>query len=227
MLFELSAAKKHILLHLVERDWTPTDLAAELDQSTSTVYNHLEDLTDQGILTKETIPAKTRPKNQYSIGTGFIQYVTASPGQFREHTLQLDAHKESIVKIWNIPQADFHPYLEHFWYGLRFSDDIDLTTGITAVGVYGSVARGDADGESDIDVLIITDDETVNQRIEEGMGTRRINPCGQGAKVVLAETFTRTEYLDSLAHGSQFLDSILQDLHVIYDPERLFTGPDT
>lgn len=226
MLFEISTAKKQILHKLVERDWTPTDLADELGHSTSAVYNHLEELADQGILTKETVPAKTRPKNQYSIGNGFIQYVTASPGQFREHTRRLDAHKEPIVKIWNIPQEEFHPYLENYWYELRQSADITLETDIIAVAVYGSVARGDADEESDIDILLITEDENTEHIVENTLGTQRIEIPGQETKMSLTEPFTREDFRNSLAHGSQFLENVLPELHAIYDPERLLTSPE-
>lgn len=225
MLFDISTAKKQILEKLVERDWTPTDLADELGHSTSTVYNHLEELANQGILTKETIPAKTRPKNQYSIGNGFIQYVTASPGQFREQTRRLDSHKESIVKIWNIPQPEFHPYLESYWYGLRNNVDITLETDIVAIAVYGSVARGDADDESDIDILVITETEPIERLIEEHVGTLRIDTPGQDTKMCLTEPFTRQDFRDALAYGSQFVDNILPELHAIYDPARMLTSP--
>lgn len=226
MLFEISTAKRQILKKLVERDWTPTDLAEELGHSTSTVYNHLEELAARGMLTKEKIPAKTRPKNQYSIGRGFIQYVTASPGQFQDHTLRLDAHKEAIIKIWNTPQEEFHPYLETYWYGLRTSAHITLETDIIALAVYGSVARGDADSESDLDILIIAENDSVNQLVDERFGTLRVDALGRDTKLCLTETFTRDDFRTSLEHGSQFLETILPELHAIYDPERLLTSPE-
>lgn len=40
VVFEVSTAEKEILQRLTEQDWTPTDLADELDTSRNTIYNH-------------------------------------------------------------------------------------------------------------------------------------------------------------------------------------------
>jgi len=79
MMFKISSARKEILQKLAERDWTPTDLAEELNKSTETVYNHLDELEKKGFLSKSKIEAKTRPKNLYSLKEGFVQYL---PNEF-------------------------------------------------------------------------------------------------------------------------------------------------
>lgn len=223
-MFAVSQAKKEILEKLAERDWTPTDLAADLGKSPETVYNHLNDLAEQGVLTTRQVAAKTRPKTQYSIGDGFIQYFAVVPGQVLEGTFTLDEHKEPLLRIWTLPQEAFHPYLQTYWWRLTHSPDIDLQDDICAVGVYGSVARGEAGVDSDIDVLIITADRDAAETVTDRVGSIRVEVDGMG-RIVLAEVYTIKEYRDSLAHGSQFLQNILPEIHPVYDPECVLAAP--
>jgi predicted ArsR family transcriptional regulator len=123
--FEVNEAKKEILEHLVIRDWTPTDLAEELDKSTNTVYNHLGELHERGLLTRTQVPAKTRPKTQYSIGEGFLQYIAVLPGRYTEKSVELTPEKQAILHIWDIPQEEFHPFVQKYWWALTNSADGD------------------------------------------------------------------------------------------------------
>lgn len=222
-MFEIGSAKEEILRRLVLRDWTPTDLARELGKSTSTVYNHLDDLAEVGVLTETRVPAKTRPKTEYSIGDGFLQYVTVLPGEYRERVLQLDAYKKVTVRIWNIPQAEFHPFVQRAWWRLRTDPAVDFANDIAAVAVYGSVARGNADDHSDIDLLAVVRNQDAKATIEETYGGVRIQ-IPEGNKVAITECYTKRELEDSLDRGSSFLDSVREELHVLYDPDRLLLG---
>ena len=223
-MFEVSEAKGEILQKLSERDWSPTDLADEIGKTPETVYNHLHDLEEQGILTKRQVPAKTRPKTEYSIGNGLIQYVTVLPGQYREGSLTVDESKETMFRIWTIPQEEFHPYLERYWWTLLLHVDIDFHDDVTAIGVYGSVARGDADGESDIDILLVSPSEEASSTIENTLGSAVLDFHGR-SKIGMTEVYTVREYRNSLTHGSDFLDSILDELHPLYDPKRVLLEP--
>lgn len=220
MVFEVSTAKREILQKLVQQDWTPTDLAEELGKSTSTVYNHLDELAEQGILTKKQVSAKTRPKTRYSIGNGFLQYITVLPGQYQERTLKLDTHKVATIRIWNIPQENFHPFIQDYWWSIRNSTDVNLEKDITAIAVYGSVARGEADEDSDIDILVIAKDGTTEGILNDTFGTLRLQ-TPEGNKIVVTEVFNQQDYRESLAQGSSFLENIQDELHTIYDPDRI------
>lgn len=224
-MFEVSAAKREILQKLVERDWTPTDLAEDLDKSPETIYNHLNDLAERGILSKRQVAAKTRPKTEYSIGEGFIQYIAVLPGQYRERILELDESKAPIVRIWNVPQQEFHPYLENFWWSLKHDADIDLRKDITAVAIYGSVARGTADRDSDIDVLVVTENATVEEFVNGHFGALRLE-TNAGSKIAIAEVYTKRDYRNSLVHGSDFLRNVRDEMHIVYDPINLLRRPE-
>lgn len=224
IMFRVSQAKKQVLEKLAEQDWTPTDLAAELGKSPETVYNHLDDLAELDILTTRQVPAKTRPKTGYSIGPGFVQYIAVAPGIVQEGAFALDEHKGPLLRIWMLPQESFHPFLQEYWWRLTHSPDIDLREDIKAVGVYGSVARGDADAGSDIDVLIVAEGSDAAATVIDRVGSVRIEPDA-GGRIVLAEVFTLEEFRNSWVHGSQFLHEVLPDVHPIYDPDRVFDHP--
>ena len=224
MVFEISAAKKQVLQELTQQAWTPTDLADELGKSSNTIYNHLEDLYDRGILHKEQVSAKTRPKTEYSIGDGFVQYVAILPGQYVERSLELTPEKQALIRVWNVPQPEFHPYVENFWWRLKHSADLRYREDIEALAIYGSVARGEADEESDIDFLVVTSDESSEETVAEQFGSTRIDAAG-GAKIGMTEVYSMQEFEDSLAHGSDFLESIADELHVLYDPRSVLQHP--
>jgi DNA-binding transcriptional ArsR family regulator len=224
-MFEASAAKREILQRLAQQDWSPTDLAEELDKSPETIYNHLRDLEEQGILTKTEIPAKTRPKTVYSIGDGLIQYITVLPGQFREGLLTISETKEVMFRIWAIPQDEFHPYLERYWWTILTHADLDQTKHVTALGVYGSVARGEADKDSDIDLLAVARGEQGKSYIEDFLGSAVLDYRGR-SRMGMTEVYTEQEYRNSLAHESDFLNSIRGEMHPIYDPKRVLIDPE-
>lgn len=219
MLFEVSTAKKQILDYLAEQDWSPTDLAEDLGKSPETLYNHLNELAEQGVLTKTSVAAKTRPKTEYSIGDGFVEYIAILPGQVIQRTLELDATKEALFRIWAVPQQEFHPYLEKLWWQLNQED------GLRAAAVYGSVARGEAGADSDIDLLLIVEDEAAEHAFMEAYGSLRLTVDNR-SKLCMAQVYTVDEYRNSVAHGSEFLASVQEEVHVIHDPDRLLDQPE-
>lgn len=216
-MFELTRAKERVLQRLAERDWTPTDLAGELGISRQAAYNHLDDLERRGILTTRKVAAKTRPKTEYSIGDGFFQYVAVLPGEFETDALDVTPNKLAMLRIWNVPQPEFHPVLERYWFELRTDEEMEFHETVAALGVYGSVAGGDADADSDVDLLVILE----NGATDEAVSDAKLIQTGRGSKLCMTETFDRQEYRESLARGSDFLRNALEEIRPIYDPDRL------
>ena len=212
-MFEVSRAKKQILEKLVKRPWAPTDLARDLGNSTETVYNHLNDLAQMGVLEKSKEKAKTRPKTVYSIGDGFVQYLAVLPGQFVLRTVETNENKKALLRIWAIPQERFHPYLEEIWRQIKKDE------GIRSAAVYGSVARGTADEDSDIDLLLIVEDKE-EERIRSDYESRVLE-TDEGSKLAMAKVFSRSDYIKSRDSGSDFLERIQEDLHVLHDPGKI------
>lgn len=225
MVFEVSTAKREILEKLTEQSWTPTDLAEELDKSPNTIYNHLDDLYDRGVLAKQRMAAKTRPKTEYSIGDGFIQYIAVLPGQYSEKSFPLTPEKQAILRIWSVPQDEFHPFVADYWWRLKHGAGVNYREDVTGVAIYGSVARGAADDDSDLDFLVLTRDTDTKELVSEQLGSLRIK-ADDGTKIAMTEVFSMTEYRDSLAHGSSFLERIRDELHVLYDPETVLQHPE-
>lgn len=220
MVFDLSQAKMEILRELTKQDWTPTDLAEKLGKSNNTIYNHLSQLYEDGVLSKKSVSAKTRPKTQYSIDDGFIQYIAVLPGQLTEQKVHLTPRKEAMFRIWSVPQDEFHPYIEDYWHQLRMSDELN----VEAVGIYGSVARGTADEDSDIDIIVVTDDDDPEQINDDLMSSVRVT-TDSGSRIFMNEIYTEQEYRDSVAHGSSFLENIRDEIIPIYDPDQILTEP--
>ncbi|KXB00709.1 hypothetical protein AKJ41_03795 [candidate division MSBL1 archaeon SCGC-AAA259O05] len=212
-MFEVSRAKKQILKKMVERPWAPTDLAKDLGKSPETVYNHLNDLAEMGVLEKSKAKAKTRPKTVYSIGDGFVQYLAVLPGQFILRTTGVNENKKALLRIWAVPQEGFHPYLEELWRHIRNDE------GVRSIAVYGSVARGTADEDSDIDLLMVVEDEA-EERVRNDYESR-ILEADEDSKLAMAKVFSRSDYIKSRESGSDFLERIREDLHVLHDPEGI------
>lgn len=210
-MFEVSRAKKQILEKLVEESWAPTDLAKELGKSPETVYNHLNDLAEMGVLEKSEEKAKTRPKTVYSIGDGFVQYLAVLPGQVILRTTGVNENQKALLRIWAIPQEEFHPYLEALWKHVKNDE------GVTSLAVYGSVARGTADEDSDIDLLMVVEDEA-EERVRNDYESKVLK-AEEGSKLAMAKVFTRSDYIKSRESGSDFLERIREDLHILNDRE--------
>ncbi|PSG99219.1 MAG: hypothetical protein BRC29_03780 [Nanohaloarchaea archaeon SW_7_43_1] len=219
MVFEISTARKEILQKLSEQAWTPTELADELGKSRNTVYNHLEDLYDQEVLTKKKVKAKTRPKTEYSIEDGLIQYITVLPDQYAQKNVKLTPEKQTVLRIWSLPQKEFQPYVERYWWKLK--NKLDYRKDIKSVAIYGSVARGEADEDGDIDILVITEDKKTKKLVSEEFGSIRLE-SEEGSKICMTEAYSIEEYRKSLENNSDFLNSIKDELHIVYDPGRIF-----
>lgn len=130
-----------LLVDAHESEFSMTELASETDHSRSTVWRAVELLDELGVIEiRETTQRK---------------YVTIDPD-----------HLEKDDPILAIAQTEYHEPVREFVRRVEEmvgeTDEIDRLLGVV---VFGSVARGDADRKSDIDVFVLVDgDRTVARR---------------------------------------------------------------
>ena len=67
--------------------------------------------------------------------------------------------------------------------------------------------------------ILIVEDEA-EDRIRNGYESRVLE-TDEGSKLAMAKVFSRSDYAKSRSGGSDFLERIQADLHVLHDPERI------
>lgn len=121
----------------------------------------------------------------------------ATIAEWIEHAV--DEHAGTLDEVWKIPQEEFRPIVERVRE--RVHDAVDA---IEAIGLFGSVARGTADRESDIDLLILHEDALRAQReLNDVLAGFRF-PAGEAghrytvrAEVLTPEAFKKQVQSDS------------------------------
>ncbi len=208
----LEGNRWRIIELLAEGKKTPTELAALLKISLPSLHKHLTHLEKEKMIIKtEGKKGKTRPYTEYSLGQGFVYFIKALPGEAEQKFLTVDENLKLHLRIWSIPQKEYHYYIEMFWWELQ--DHLD---DIISVGVYGSVARGDAKKDSDIDILLLVKKDV--KKYEKIFGTKLIGLKGKG-EIVMTQVFEVKDFENSLKKGSKFAQEALKDIKVIYDKE--------
>lgn len=71
----------------------------------------------------------------------------------------VDDQAGGLDGVWHIPQQEYRPIVKR----VR-QETLDTVDGVVAIGLFGSVARGTADRESDIDLLVLHEDSLEVQR---------------------------------------------------------------
>lgn len=198
---QLNKTRWSIIKMLAESDKTPTKLSRELKMSMPAVHIHLNKMEEEKIIHKTSIKGKTRPFHEYSLGNGFIQLIQATPGEARQILMEIDENIKMHLRIWSIPQKEFQAPLEKFWWDIdEYISDID------GVAVYGSVAKGNAREESDIDVLILTEKNI--EKIEKKFGAKMYK-----GKMVMCQVFTPEQF----AGTGKFVQQVSNGIVILYD----------
>jgi predicted nucleotidyltransferase/biotin operon repressor len=220
----LEGTEREVLELLSERPRSPTEVADELGVSVQTASRNLKRLVEQEFA-KRTQEGEGRGYKQYR-AREFARVFAGYDGALFEETLSLSDEKRAVLSTWKVPQEEFHPYLMSY---LGTPDWDHKQFHVTAIVVYGSVARGDAQVNSDIDILLIhADDQPVSSgesEYETSPGSKSFSVEAGFARdtfekrVVSEEWFTITEFRDALDAGSQFLRNVLDEGIVLYDPE--------
>lgn len=143
-IFRLRAADDllRLLVDAHESEFTMSELAAGTDHSRSTVWRAVRLLDELGVIeVRETTQRK---------------YVSIDP-----------AHLQKDDPILALEQVEYHAPIREFVRHVEGAVEAGCDTEeLLGVLVFGSVARGDADRKSDIDVFVLVDgDRTVARRI--------------------------------------------------------------
>ncbi|AFK19566.1 HTH domain-containing protein [Haloferax mediterranei ATCC 33500] len=143
-IFRLHAADDvlRLLVDAHQSEFTLKELSEITDRSRSTVWRAVEFLDGLGVVrVRETTQRK---------------YVSIDP-----------AHLQKDDPILGIEQTEYHApvraFVENVETAVENSDEVDQLLGIL---VFGSVARGEADRKSDVDVFVLVDgDRTTARRV--------------------------------------------------------------
>lgn len=223
----LDGTAREVLELLAERPRSPTEVAEELGVSVQTASRNLKQLAERRYA-EETRGGEGRGYKRYRM-LEFAQVFAGFDGELFERTLELTGTHRVVLSIMRVPQPEFHPILLS---RLFYEEDVDLSVHAEAIVLYGSVARGDATEESDIDLLIVYDpgpdtaEGTQRREVDQSRaGSWWGGPLASGdERVISEEWFTVSEFRDGLDTGSQFLHSALDEGIVLYDPEEVIRG---
>jgi DNA-binding transcriptional ArsR family regulator len=208
----LEGTEREVLELLLERPHSPTEVADELGVSVQTASRNMKQLVEREFA-ERTRDGEGRGYKRYR-AREFAQMFAGYDGELFEKTLPISNEKRAVLSIWQVPQPKFHPILLSY----LFVPDDEFAAMTRAVVVYGSVARGEAMDDSDIDILIVRDSS-----LEDEIHTETVNwevSRIQSSSRVLSETFYPIdEFYDALDAGSQFLRNVLNEGITLYDPE--------
>jgi predicted nucleotidyltransferase len=101
-----------------------------------------------------------------------------------------------------VPQQDYHEAIESYWW----KKIKPILNKIDALAIFGSVARGDATPDSDIDVLIIS-----NKKIS-------LKAAMAEKKIFVPQIYSLKDIQEAIREKSKFMSEIKKDIIQIYDP---------
>lgn len=217
----LTGTRREVFESLVGADRSATELAKRLDRSVQTVYDHLESLRETGFIKRVgKRHGKTRPETLYT-ASEFGHVFAAFDGELMEQNVALTRAHKTVLSVLRVPQPEFHPLLLSY----VFTSPNDWQ-GVKAVAVYGSVARGDADENSDIDVFHVVEDG--GEVLDAAKRSLLVETQLQFAprRLLSPAWFTEHELEEGRAAGSQFLRNVFDEAIPLYDPDGVFRGDD-
>ncbi|QCJ45986.1 nucleotidyltransferase domain-containing protein [Haloprofundus sp. MHR1] len=186
-IFRLRAADDilRILVDAHESEFTIKELASETDHSRSTIWRAIELLDELEVISIR----ETAQRN----------YISINPA-----TLQKDD------PILAIEQTEYHEPIRAFVNRVEAAvDNEDKIDRLLGVLVFGSVARGEADRKSDIDVFVLVDgDRTIARRTVSTIITELSEEQFSGDRYTF-ESFV--ESLESAQRASGKLQELFQE----------------
>lgn len=214
----LEGTEREVLELLVERPRSPSEVAEELGVSVQTASRNLKQLVEREFA-ERTRNGEGRGYKRYR-AREFVWMFAGYDGKLIDRSLKLTSEKRAVLSVLKVPQEEFHPaLLSYLFADVERQAPSDLYE-VTALVVYGSVARGDAKPDSDIDILVVYDwvddvDSALNRPFMYGDNWLGFG----GERVVDEKPFSIPQFRDALDAGSQFLRNVLEEGITLYDPE--------
>lgn len=204
-----SEIKWNIIEMLSEKDRTVSELAKQVKTSLSNVSQQLSELEALGLVKKIGVEkGKRRPFLKYSLGKGFVFFAEAIPKEARKIFLEVDENIKTHMRIWSIPQKEFHYFVESLWWELQ-----DYLNDIVSFAIFGSVAKGNAREDSDIDVLLIAEK---NAKELEKKFSAKIVGMKENGKMIMAQVFSPADFEEALKE-SKFAKQIISSMIIVCD----------
>lgn len=216
----LDGTEREVLELLIEQPRSPTAVAEELGVSVQTASRNLKRLEKRGYA-EQTRKGGGRGYKQYKMNE-FASLFAGFGGQLCERTIELTPTHRAILSVLKVPQQEFHSVLLSYLFARVEEYAPPERYEVLAVVVYGSVARGEAKSDSDVDVLVVYGDvddidAALNRPAMYGDGW-----LGMGEeRLIMEEPFSLPEFRGALDAGSQFLRNVLDEGIVLYDPEEV------
>lgn len=165
------------------------EIAKQTSGTNPSVKSFLEDLSDLGLI-------KFRKK----AGSYFVEYNQDS---------RYDEAVKSMLKVEIKELRD-----EASTYALKLVSDDGIGDKIESVVLYGSVARGTADANSDIDVLILVNDEANTERVmERALAIGREQSDEQTEIVPMVQSIR--EFSKGFGNANRFENNVVRDGEIL------------
>lgn len=212
----ITGTQREIVEILLKGDASATEIAEELDLSLQTIHRHLTSLREDGYVRESgKRSGKTRPYKLYSVEESAYLF-SIFDGKIVERSLDLTEAHKTLFSILQVPQTEFHSVLISYLFSLPS----DWKTRRThSIAVYGSVARGNATEESDIDLLFVTEETKQDDTFADSLIVDNVVEEFENRRVVSNKVLTRDEMKEGLELDSQFLRNALEEMIILYDPD--------
>lgn len=208
----ITGTRREVVEILLEGDASATDIAEKLDLSVQTVHRHLTSLQEDGYVSQSgKRSGKTRPYKLYTVEESSSLFAIYD-GKIVERSFEVTEAHKTIFSILQVPQSEFHSVLLSHLFAL--STDWEQY-GIRSIAVYGSVARGDATEESDIDLFLVTDED---EPPAESVIVDNVIGEFENRRIVSKKVATPDEVKEGLELDSQFLRNVFEEMIILYDP---------
>jgi len=215
-MLNLNPTKWKIIEELSKKNLTPTELSKKLGITLPSLHTQLKELEQKELIKKSgEIKGKTRPYAEYSLGEGFLYFIKVLPNEVEKKLIQIDNNVKLHLRIWSIPQKQYHYYIESIWWKLQdYIDEID------SIILYGSVASGQAKEGSDIDILLLVKKNP--EKYEKLFGAKLIGKK-EKRKMLMIQAFETKDFSEALKKSSDFAKEIIKNNIILYDKESKFT----